>query len=194
MSRILARLVLAASAILAAPVVLILAFIPIESVMRNDDQAFANACILAAAFFITAWLLVWRTEVNWTPARRALTILSVIWSVLIAAIIATFVILTMRYRQWDLAVVIGAMVWIVIWIPSTALVWRETNAERAARLGRYASQTLPCPECGYNLVGLRDARCPECGAQYTLDQLFGAVAHPDKDLPDNTPESRAGAR
>jgi len=30
---------------------------------------------------------------------------------------------------------------------------------------------LRCPKCGYRMVGLREARCPECGTEYTLDDL-----------------------
>jgi hypothetical protein len=29
-----------------------------------------------------------------------------------------------------------------------------------------------CPGCGYRMVGLRESRCPECGAEYTLDELL----------------------
>ncbi len=28
-----------------------------------------------------------------------------------------------------------------------------------------------CPQCGYNMRGLTEAKCPECGAVFTLDQL-----------------------
>ncbi len=31
-----------------------------------------------------------------------------------------------------------------------------------------------CPACGYSLVGLRELRCPECGADYTTDELIRA--------------------
>jgi rubrerythrin len=33
---------------------------------------------------------------------------------------------------------------------------------------------VSCPSCGYNLTGLNEARCPECGAKFTLDELFAA--------------------
>ncbi|MBN1513098.1 MAG: hypothetical protein JXB13_13875 [Phycisphaerae bacterium] len=29
-----------------------------------------------------------------------------------------------------------------------------------------------CPSCGYSMVGLEQSRCPECGSQYTLDELI----------------------
>ncbi|MDB5303490.1 MAG: hypothetical protein JWM97_1039, partial [Phycisphaerales bacterium] len=31
-----------------------------------------------------------------------------------------------------------------------------------------------CPTCGYNLTGLTATRCPECGSQFTLDELMAA--------------------
>lgn len=30
---------------------------------------------------------------------------------------------------------------------------------------------LCCPECGYNMAGLSATQCPECGSQFTIDQL-----------------------
>jgi hypothetical protein len=31
---------------------------------------------------------------------------------------------------------------------------------------------LQCPSCGYSMVGLKEARCPECGQEYTLNDLM----------------------
>lgn len=28
-----------------------------------------------------------------------------------------------------------------------------------------------CPSCGYNMRGLSAAKCPECGLEFTIDQL-----------------------
>ena len=43
---------------------------------------------------------------------------------------------------------------------------------------------IACPTCGYNLTGLREARCPECGSQFTLDQLYAAATKAKGDLGD----------
>jgi len=32
---------------------------------------------------------------------------------------------------------------------------------------------LRCPACQYRMVGLKQSRCPECGQEYTLDELVG---------------------
>ncbi|MCH8966713.1 MAG: hypothetical protein IID43_03475 [Planctomycetes bacterium] len=41
----------------------------------------------------------------------------------------------------------------------------------AASRGDRAPQ---CLRCGYLLIGLRATRCPECGAEPTLDELWSA--------------------
>ena len=49
------------------------------------------------------------------------------------------------------------------------MVWRNGYVR-----GWQAARTTPptCPLCGYNLSGLKIARCPECGTEYTIDALF----------------------
>lgn len=75
----------------------------------------------------------------------------------------------------ELGLVMGGLVWIVLWLFGTAIAWRETAGERRQRLEAMGVSALPCPSCAYNLSGLRESRCPECGAAYTLDQLYAAV-------------------
>ncbi len=69
------------------------------------------------------------------------------------------------------ALVVGILV-IAGWLLATVFLWRETPAERAARLGRTGGSAVTCPSCGYNLTGLAEARCPECGTRFTLDELL----------------------
>lgn len=49
----------------------------------------------------------------------------------------------------------------------------------SVRRGRPAAtaEEVPCPNCGYNLRGLKEARCPECGCEYTIEQLVTADRH-----------------
>lgn len=50
------------------------------------------------------------------------------------------------------------------------LIWRDGYLKgwRAAR----ADRPPHCPTCKYNMAGLTQCRCPECGTEYTLDQLW----------------------
>jgi rubrerythrin len=74
------------------------------------------------------------------------------------------------------------MTWATIWLIGTAIIWRETAKERGERLRHMGIHTLTCPNCGYNLTGLREAKCPECGAAYTLDQLYASIAESHAEL------------
>ncbi|MFQ5413699.1 MAG: hypothetical protein ACE5E6_04490 [Phycisphaerae bacterium] len=52
---------------------------------------------------------------------------------------------------------------------AAALLWRD-GFKRGWRRARHAPPV--CPGCGYNLSGLTQCRCPECGRTYRLDELW----------------------
>jgi hypothetical protein len=62
----------------------------------------------------------------------------------------------------------------IVWVLLTVLIWRETAGERIARLKTAGSQIVSCPLCGYNMTGLIESRCPECGSRYTVDELLAS--------------------
>ena len=49
------------------------------------------------------------------------------------------------------------------------IVWRRgyTQGWRRAR-----TQPPSCPKCRYNMSGLRHCRCPECGSEFDLQELW----------------------
>jgi hypothetical protein len=143
--------------------------------MRAQEMAHVCAGLIAWMFVALYWMLLWRETVAWTGRRVAQTA----WLVL-GAIVAGLIIGALT---WPLDRYIGSFVGSacapLLWVVGTIFAWRETPAESAQRLGALASARgggggVVCPGCGYNLTGLREARCPECGTAYTLDELFAA--------------------
>lgn len=71
---------------------------------------------------------------------------------------------------------IGVVVLVVLVVALTAfvavLVWRDGYI-RGWHAARHVAPT--CPKCGYNLSGLTQTRCPECGCEYTLERLWQAA-------------------
>lgn len=45
--------------------------------------------------------------------------------------------------------------------------------------------TLYCPKCGYNLTGLAEERCPECGERFSRAELaaIGGIKYPSLGVP-----------
>jgi hypothetical protein len=58
------------------------------------------------------------------------------------------------------------------------LIWRD-GFLRGWRSARQSPPT--CLRCGYNLSGLKQCRCPECGSEFELDKLWNAYLFPNGD-------------
>ncbi len=77
-----------------------------------------------------------------------------------------------RFDIIDIGVLLLVVVTIIVAALFAFLIWRNAYIRgwRAAR-----SHVKPlCPACGYNLAGLTQCRCPECGRTFTLDALWEA--------------------
>lgn len=79
----------------------------------------------------------------------------------------------MRPNQWEWWITSGVALLVVLTGGVTLLVvfllWRDgfRKGWRAAR-----EQPPLCPRCKYNLTGLTQCRCPECGTEFRLDELW----------------------
>jgi hypothetical protein len=174
MSQLISRILLTVLLFPSATLVLIVSFIFVERLfIRNDEAAIVLCTLITCAYMIGYWLILWRRAVVWTPERWRRT--SAAAGVAAAFGIALGVCLALAIPYDDeVGTVLGCLSATVFWIIATIVVWRETPAERAARLSRAGADALVCPSCGYNLTGLREARCPECGASFTLNELLAA--------------------
>ena len=176
MSRLIASILLS---ILLLPVgalfYLIVFFVLVESrgfVGRREEMGFLIAGILTWAFIAWYWVFVWRKTVKWSPRRTARTL----YAALAAAGVGLILGIMTGSMAEDFGFFIGSVAPPLLWMVATVLVWRETDAERAARLraiGRDGAG-IPCPTCAYDMRGLKSTRCPECGSEFTLDELIAA--------------------
>jgi hypothetical protein len=111
--------------------------------------------------------------VRWTRSRLVRTAVVTILSGLVGCGVGALCLALVRRLPPQLAILVGGGTVPIAWVLGSVIVWRETASERADRLAAYGA-TVICPLCGYNMAGLRQACCPECGGSFTLDQLAAA--------------------
>jgi hypothetical protein len=131
-------------------------------------------------FIAVYWLVLWRGVVRWTR-RRVLMTAGATGLALVGGAAFGAVSLAINPRMPPpIAILLGGGFVPIVWVLATVLVWTETRAERADRLRALGGpRAVTCPVCGYSLTGLMEARCPECGGRFTLDQLLAAQADAD---------------
>ena len=137
----------------------------------SDDTAFGLATAVSWAFIAIYWLLLWRA-VPWTPTRIGLTAAAAAAALVPGVAVGA----TCSVVDDSFGVFIGGITAILCWLVATCFIWRESSAERAARLRRSGGETIACLQCGYNMTGLREPKCPECGGSFTLDELLRGQA------------------
>jgi hypothetical protein len=182
MTATIARLILAMLILPATGAVFLLAFIGI--VARSGGPPTISSVLLlwliVYTFVAGYWILLWQTVVKWTAARIAGTALAGAIALMGGTALAGIIMTLGRSVPGGIAVLLGGGGVPIVWVLATVLLWRETPRERLARMSALVSNSaVLCPICGYNLSGLREARCPECGGQFTLDQL--AASQPQRD-------------
>src|SRR5947208_3281908 len=172
MSRLISRILLAVLLIPAAALVDLTSFILLERRPWPSERSTLIANLLTCAFIDVYWFVLWRTSLKWTKRRRRITL----WALGLSFLVGSMIGWVVNYvvDNVEVSMFIGLMSAATLWLIATVFVWRETPAERSERLRRAGADTLVCPACGYNLTGLREARCPECGARLTLNELLSA--------------------
>ena len=179
MTATIARLILAMLLLPVSAAVFVLGFA--ITIRAGGPPSTAALLLLWGCFYsfvATYWLLLWRRSVRWTNARVGKTALAAVGSLAGGSAVAAGALAVIPQIPTPIAVLIGGGVVPIVWVLATVLMWRETPAERVERMsGLLGKNAIVCPICGYNLAGLRQARCPECGAVYTLDDLVAAQPH-----------------
>ena len=174
MSPLISRILLTVLLFPLAAMFNLIVFIVLDRHLDGDMEVLIPS-LITDAFIAAYWLLVWRKGVKWTPRRVRLTFWAAAGAAMAGAIIGGIVRATADgFGNSEVAIYTGTVSMPLLWIVTSILAWRETAEERAERLHRAGADTLVCPACGYNLTGLRESRCPECGASFTLNELLAA--------------------
>jgi hypothetical protein len=133
------------------------------------DDAWVFAGLVCWAFVAAYWVLLWHKSVRW-DGRVVPTCAAAI----VCAIVGVVLGVVCNTIERGFGAFVGSTSAILLWLVATCFIWRESPLERAARLDGTGRDGVVCPTCGYNLTGLKEPRCPECGSQFTLDQLLAA--------------------
>ena len=136
-------------------------------------------------FVATYWLLTWGSVVRWTRRRIVWTIAATLLAPLAGCTFGLLCLSINRLLPMQVIVLAGGGVVPIAWVLATVFIWRETTRERTARLGALGARSVCCPVCGYSMIGLREARCPECGALFTLEQLVASQPQSDAQASDS---------
>ena len=180
MPAIIAKLLVSVVVMLSGPAVFVTLLIVFNEWMgMRGPSALPPASLLALLVSSSAWLLLWHREVRWTPGRTGATLIAGGAAVVAGLVVGSMIAAAMRWGEMEMGTMFGCMTAYLVWLGGTPFAWRETMRERGERLrtGGVAGgrDAVRCPTCGYSMAGLREAKCPECGAAYTIDQLVAAV-------------------
>ena len=133
--------------------------------LQRPSPAFAAAALIA----IVTWLILWRGEVIWSKPKVRHTALSAF--VCFALPVAVQWIFVKRADGlMEVVLLLLPVIGWGVWMAATISYWpMRSRAIATDDLGPR------CLGCGYSLRGLRATRCPECGSEPTLDELWAAT-------------------
>ena len=172
MSRLLARIMLAIFMLPVAALIWVVVFAVLyEDLLRSrEEQCLLVSGLVTASFVGGYWILLWRRSVRWNPPRVFASIGLALGAVVLGGLVAW----PMDRLEHGMGSFLFGPAATFAWLVGTVFVWRETPRERASRLDARSGTSLVCPACGYNLTGLSQATCPECGVRYSIDELLAA--------------------
>ncbi|MFQ5502943.1 MAG: hypothetical protein ACE5EQ_11700 [Phycisphaerae bacterium] len=127
---------------------------------------------LCAIVTVILCISLWRVTIEWNLRRRIGTHI-----LLLAVLLVPFsVFLPPGTSVWEAFRDTMPLMMLGVWFIGTALVWRSkppSLADFTSNDPEKLEDIIRCPQCRYSLIGLREARCPECGWNSTLDDIVG---------------------
>lgn len=175
MTRTVARLILAMLLLPCTGAVFILLMLVIVAPAVPPEPEVWRLLLMWSLLYVFVgayWVLLWWDMVPWNRQRVGFTLGATAVSLAGGIGVAGVCLAIHPALKLPLAVMIGGGTVPITWVLGTVLIWRETATERLARLTAHGMPVIACPLCGYNLAGLTEVRCPECGAKFTLEQVL----------------------
>jgi hypothetical protein len=138
------------------------------------DEHIITTAASASLLWLVTLVIIWR------PMKRGRFVVVPVLATLAVGIVvlgggaAVDELLNLRDGEFLIAaiVAVGAAAVVIIWLPSVHRLVRGRPVVGPDNLVR-----VTCPRCGYSLIGLRDLRCPECGTEFTIDELIRAQGY-----------------
>jgi hypothetical protein len=147
---------------------------------RSPGRSLIASGIVAWVFIVIYWFAVWRRVVQPATLTRIAQMLAAVLFAIAGAVAAGWLVDSITNNSVIVALIASAAA-PLLWLTAVVFFWRESPAERDVRL-RNANAAIFCPVCGYNLTGLNATRCPECGRQFTIDELLAKQANRAREL------------
>lgn len=122
---------------------------------------------VCAAVMLAAWLMIWRRPVAWDEGVLAMTLISWLLLVGVPVVALLFVPGIFTGPLWQTLSYSAPLLGWGLWLGWTMWYWPM----RAEALLAPADEPS-CLKCGYSLRGLKATRCPECGDEPTIDELW----------------------
>jgi len=135
----------------------------------NTGREFALVYAIASLPAVGLWFGIWRGAVAWSPKAIRDAVAS-------TALLIGLPIITLAIRNTPSTTLEECLYWLPVvgwgvWMVSAGWVWPMRGEVSAD-----GTITPRCGRCGYLLTGLRATRCPECGDEPTIDELWRATA------------------
>ena len=121
---------------------------------------------------LAVWILIWRYVVDWSHSAWRRTLKA--WAILVGLPwFALFVFSATSIPVADALAACATLVGWGLWMAWTIRIWpMKPEALAVDPMGPR------CMKCAYSLRGLRATRCPECGDEPTLDELWVGALSP----------------
>jgi len=134
----------------------------------RDSYVWMGTYTATSLLAVASWLLIWRVELGASGRVRLMTLLAAAGMLLVPSLMVLLAFGAPSALQAALQVlpIIGWGAWMA-W---TVWYWPGSGSDVAG-----VPAGPKCLKCGYLLNGLYATRCPECGDEPTLDELWRAT-------------------